>query len=79
MAHGRSVPCARRVPRHGRAGRASRGEELVPHGAQLILCWQTAGNRRIAQEELLPSVRVALSAMRAVEYRQSSGYQLIRW
>lgn len=54
-------------------------EELVQHGAQLILCGQTAGNRGIRREELLPGVKVALSAMSAVEYLQSVGYQLVPW
>ena len=54
-------------------------EELLQHGATLVLCGQTAGNRGIHREELLPGVKVAISAMSATEFLQSEGYQLIPW
>jgi intracellular sulfur oxidation DsrE/DsrF family protein len=54
-------------------------EELLQHGAQLILCGQTAGNRGIRRDELLPGVKVAISAMSATEFLQSEGYSLIPW
>jgi intracellular sulfur oxidation DsrE/DsrF family protein len=54
-------------------------EELIQNGAQLILCGQTAGNRGIRREELLPGVKVAISAMSATEFLQSDGYSLIPW
>ncbi len=54
-------------------------EELVQQGAQLVLCGQTAGNRGIRRDELLPGVKVAISAMSATVYLQSQGYQLIPW
>jgi intracellular sulfur oxidation DsrE/DsrF family protein len=54
-------------------------EELLQSGATLILCGQTAGNRGIRREELLPGVKVAISAMSATEYLQSEGFQLIPW
>jgi intracellular sulfur oxidation DsrE/DsrF family protein len=54
-------------------------EELLQHGATLVLCGQTAGNRGIRREELLPGVKVAISAMSATEFLQSEGYQLIPW
>jgi intracellular sulfur oxidation DsrE/DsrF family protein len=54
-------------------------EELLQHGATLVLCGQTAGNRGIRREELLPGVKVAISAMSATEYLQSEGFQLIPW
>jgi intracellular sulfur oxidation DsrE/DsrF family protein len=54
-------------------------EELLQHGAQLVLCGQTAGNRGIRREELLPGVKVAISAMSATEFFQSEGYHLIPW
>lgn len=69
------------VARFGGKGNPSKRlvEELVQHGATLILCGQTAGNRGIRREELLPGVKVAISAMSAVEYLQSEGYRLIPW
>lgn len=69
------------VARFGGKGNPSKRlvEELVQHGATLILCGQTAGNRGIRREELLPGVKVAMSAMSAVEYLQSEGYRLIPW
>ena len=54
-------------------------EELLQHGAQIVLCGQTAGNRGIRREELLPGVKVALSAMTALESLQSEGYHFIPW
>jgi intracellular sulfur oxidation DsrE/DsrF family protein len=54
-------------------------EELLQHGAQLILCGQTAGNRGIRRDELLPGVKVATSAMTAVNVLQSQGYLYNPW
>ena len=54
-------------------------EELLQHGATLVLCGQTAGNRGIRREELLPGVKVAISAMSATEYLQSEGFRIIPW
>ncbi len=54
-------------------------EELVAHGATLVLCGQTAGRNGIRREELLPGVKVAISAMSAVELLQSRGFHLIPW
>lgn len=54
-------------------------EELIAHGATLVLCGQTAGNRGIHREELLPGVKVAISAMSATELLQSQGFNLIPW
>ena len=54
-------------------------EELLQHGATLVLCGQTAGNRGIRREELLPGVKVAMSAMSAAEYLQSEGFHIIPW
>ena len=54
-------------------------EELLQSGATLVLCGQTAGNRGIHREELLPGVKVAISAMSATVLLQSEGYQLIPW
>jgi intracellular sulfur oxidation DsrE/DsrF family protein len=54
-------------------------EELLQHGAQLVLCGQTAGNRGVRRDELLPGVKVATSAMTALEVLQSDGYRFIPW
>lgn len=54
-------------------------EELVQHGAQLVLCGQTAGARGIKREELLPGVKVAASAMTAFVSLQNDGYRIIPW
>ncbi|MBL0169689.1 MAG: DsrE family protein [Gemmatimonadaceae bacterium] len=54
-------------------------EELVQHGAQLVLCGQTAGSRGIRREELIPGVKVAISAMTAINVLQADGYQFNPW
>ncbi len=54
-------------------------EELLEHGAQLVLCGQTAGARGIRRDELLPGVKVAISAMSAMQVFQSQGFAFIAW
>ena len=54
-------------------------EELLAAKVQLVLCGQTAGVRGIKREELIPGVQVAISAMSALNYFQSQGYQLNPW
>jgi intracellular sulfur oxidation DsrE/DsrF family protein len=54
-------------------------EELLQHGTQLVLCGQTAGVRGIRRDELLPGVKVAISAMTAMQFFQSEGYAFIAW
>ena len=54
-------------------------EELLQHGAQLVLCGQTAGVRNIRRDELLPGVKVAVSAMMAFLTLQNDGYRMIPW
>lgn len=54
-------------------------EELVQHGAQLVLCGQTAGARGIRREELIPGVKVAISAMAALNVLQGDGYRYNPW
>lgn len=54
-------------------------EELMQHGAQLVLCGQTAGARNIRRDELLPGVKVAVSAMTAFLTLQADGYRMIPW
>ncbi len=54
-------------------------EELLAHGVQLVLCGQTAGMRGVARAELLPGVKVAVSAMSAINILQAQGYQYNPW
>jgi intracellular sulfur oxidation DsrE/DsrF family protein len=54
-------------------------EELLQHGAQLVLCGQTAGARGIRREELLPGVQVAISAMTAFNVLQTQGFLFNPW
>ncbi len=54
-------------------------EELLQHGAQLVLCGQTAGSRGIRREDLIPGVKVAISAMTALNVLQADGYQFNPW
>ncbi len=54
-------------------------EELIQNGAVLVLCGQTAGARGIRREELLPGVKVAISAMTALTALQDDGYRMIPW
>lgn len=54
-------------------------EELLQHGAQIVLCGQTAGGRGIRREELIPGVKVAISAMTAFNVLQSQGYVYNPW
>jgi intracellular sulfur oxidation DsrE/DsrF family protein len=54
-------------------------EELLQHGAQLVLCGQTAGARGIRREELLPGVQVAISAMTALNVLHTQGYVYNPW
>ncbi|MEP6833007.1 MAG: DsrE family protein [Gemmatimonas sp.] len=53
--------------------------ELMAHGAQLVLCGQTAGSRGIHREELLPGIKVATSAMTAFNVLQVQGFQYNPW
>lgn len=69
------------VARYGGSGNPSKRlvQELLQHGAQLVLCGQTAGSRGIRREELLPGVKVAVSAMTAFNVLQAQGYQYNPW
>jgi intracellular sulfur oxidation DsrE/DsrF family protein len=69
------------VARFGGKGNPSKKlvEELLQHGAQLVLCGQTAGARGVHREELLPGVKVATSAMTAFNVLQSQGYLYNPW
>ncbi len=54
-------------------------EELLQHGAQIVLCGQTAGGRNIRRDELIPGVKVAVSAMTAMNVLQSQGFLYNPW
>ncbi len=54
-------------------------EELLQHGAQLVLCGQTAGARGIRRDELLPGVQVAISAMTALNVLHAQGFVYNPW
>jgi len=54
-------------------------EELLANNVQLVLCGQTAGFRGVKREELLPGVKLAISAMTALNVFQAQGYQFNPW
>jgi intracellular sulfur oxidation DsrE/DsrF family protein len=54
-------------------------EELIANGVEIVLCGQTAGGRQLQDGELIPGVKVALSAMTALNYFQAQGYQFNPW
>lgn len=54
-------------------------EELLANGVQLVLCGQTAGIRGVKREELLPGVKLGISAMTALNVFQAQGYQYNPW
>jgi intracellular sulfur oxidation DsrE/DsrF family protein len=54
-------------------------EELLLHGATLVLCGQTAGRAGVRVDEMLPGVKLGVSAITALEYLQSQGYRYIPW
>lgn len=54
-------------------------EELLAHGAQIVVCGQTAAFRGIARAELLPGVHLGISAMTALSAFYAQGYHLQPW
>ncbi|MBK6489417.1 MAG: DsrE family protein [Gemmatimonadetes bacterium] len=54
-------------------------EELLANGVQLVLCGQTAGMRGVDRRELLPGVKLGISAMTALNVFQAQGYQFNPW
>lgn len=54
-------------------------QELLAAGAQLAVCGQTAAFRGVRQEELLPGVKLAPSAMTALSIFYAQGYHLQPW
>lgn len=53
--------------------------KLVGAGVQVVLCGQTAAARDLPREQLVPGVRIGLSAMTALVALQNQGYALIPW
>lgn len=51
--------------------------ELVKNGVEVYLCGQSAAYRGLKREELLPGVKMALSAMTVLVTLQQRGYSLI--
>jgi intracellular sulfur oxidation DsrE/DsrF family protein len=70
---------------HGKAIQDVSGEDpfsarlvaaLVEHGVNIIVCGQTAAYYGVATNDLLPGVKMALSAMTAHAVLQQQGYTL---
>lgn len=52
---------------------------LAEKGVQIILCGQTAGHRNISKKDIVPEVKIALSAMTALVQLQNENYRLINF
>lgn len=48
-------------------------------GVDVILCGQTASYRKIEKEDIIPDVKLALSAMTALLQYQNKGYRFIKF
>lgn len=58
-------------------GSAKAVAQLLAHGVQIYICGQSAAGMGIAKSDLLPGVKLALSAMVADALLQQQGYTLI--
>lgn len=58
------------------AGNADLVAALIDHGARIIVCGQTAAYYDVGQDDLLPGVELALSAMTMHALLQQQGYTL---
>ncbi|MEJ2407991.1 MAG: DsrE family protein [Novosphingobium sp.] len=67
---------ARHDPGHPNAS-APLVEQLLAHGVTIYLCGQSAAANGIAKADLLPGVKLSLSAMNAFAQLQPQGYVLI--
>jgi intracellular sulfur oxidation DsrE/DsrF family protein len=54
-------------------------QQLIDAGVEIVLCGQTAMARQISQDDLLPGVKIAWSAMTALHWFQSQGYTFNPW
>lgn len=52
-------------------------EQLAAAGVEFYICGQTAMSRGLPNDELLPEIRMALSAMTARAMLQAKGYELV--
>ena len=53
--------------------------QLMEAGVQVILCGQSSKSREYPKKELIPGVKLSLSAMTALIQLQNEGYQLIKF
>ncbi|WP_109301184.1 DsrE family protein [Aquimarina sp. AU474] len=53
--------------------------QLSAKGVQIILCGQTAAHRKILNDDTLPEIKMALSAMTALVQLQNENYRLINF
>ena len=51
-------------------------DQLVAHGVRIYLCGQSAAGMGLARKDLLPGVKMALSAMTAFALLQNQGYHV---
>lgn len=66
-----------RARRDGKAnGSADAVAQLLGHGVDIYLCGQAAAGQGIAKADLIPGVKMALSAMTAHALLQQQGYTL---
>lgn len=77
VVHGAAARDLTSAPREG-AANANAGliAALIANGVEIWVCGQTAAAMDIDQEDLLPGVRMALSAMTANALLQQNGYTL---
>jgi intracellular sulfur oxidation DsrE/DsrF family protein len=54
-------------------------QELLAAGAEIVVCGQTAAFRGVQQSELLPGVKIAPSAMTALNVFYAQGFHLNPW
>ncbi|MCK0159684.1 DsrE family protein [Allomuricauda sp. F6463D] len=53
-------------------------EKLISAGVEVILCGQSSKSRDLPKEDLVPGVKIALSAMTASIQLQGQGYRLMK-
>ncbi|GLU44660.1 DsrE family protein [Allomuricauda sp. NBRC 101325] len=53
-------------------------EELLKAGVEVIMCGQSSNARNLPKEDLIPGVKIALSAMTANIQLQNQGYRPIK-
>ncbi len=54
-------------------------KSLMDTGVEVVFCGQSSKSRDFPKEELIPNVKVALSAMTVLIQLQNEGYQLIKF